>query len=85
MARFVYNSAMNKQMEKWVAAGEQDKVDKAKALININTIDAKETNVPELVHPSFMEYFAAVNLKDRNMEEVLRFSDEINWEEIRCW
>lgn len=32
-------------------------------------------------HPSFMEYFAAVILKDKSKEEVLKYSDEVNWEE----
>ena len=32
-------------------------------------------------HPSFMEYFAAVNLKNYDKSEILNFADEFNWEE----
>ncbi len=32
-------------------------------------------------HPSFLEFYAAVELRDKDKTEVLRYSNEVNWEE----
>ncbi len=42
----------------------------------------EKSGMVKFFHPSFMEYFAAMNIKEMDRGDALRFADEINWEEV---
>lgn len=63
-----------------IRKGELGAVDVFNDIKSIGFIE-EHYGMVKFFHPSFMEYFAAINMKNYDTSEILNFADELNWEE----